>query len=165
MSTPITAGQGPPDAADDVAGLCRAMAVRAQTAGRALASAPGEQRDAALRAIADALAASSGALQQANARDLEAGRAAGLAPAMLDRLELTDARIASMVESVRQVAAQNDPLGRVLEGRVLPNGIRLQKVRVPIGVVLIIFESRPNVTCDAAALCLKSGNAVILRGG
>ena len=104
-------------------------------------------------------------LQQANAKDLEAGKAAGLSPAMLDRLELTDARIASMADSVDQIADQGDPVGKVIEGRVLDNGIKLQKLRVPIGVVLIIFESRPNVTSDAAALCLKSGNATVLRGG
>ncbi|MEX0654715.1 MAG: glutamate-5-semialdehyde dehydrogenase [Phycisphaeraceae bacterium] len=145
--------------------LCRAMAEHAQRASRSLAGVSGDRRNAALHAMAEAMTAAAETLKQANAKDLAAGREAGLPSAMLDRLELTDARIAGMVASVRQIADQPDPVGRVLEGRVLPNGIRLQKVRVPIGVVLIIFESRPNVTSDAAALCLKSGNAVILRGG
>lgn len=148
-----------------MARYCADLASLAQQAGRALMAVPGRQRDEALRAIADRLEASADALKSANTRDLDAGRTAGLASAMLDRLTLNDARIAGMAESVRQIARQADPLGRVLEGKVLPNGIRLQKLRVPIGVVLIIFESRPNVTSDAAALCIKSGNAVILRGG
>jgi glutamate-5-semialdehyde dehydrogenase len=132
---------------------------------RDLAAVPGRVRDQSLRHIADALSDATDTLRQANAQDLNAGRDNGLAPAMLDRLELTPDRIASMADGVRQIADQPDPVGRILEGRVLPNGIRLEKVRVPIGTVLIIFESRPNVTADAAALCLKSGNAVILRGG
>ncbi len=150
---------------EDTAAYCHALAQDALSASRTLASVPGAQRDAALRAIADALEDAVAPLQEANAKDLAAGREAGLSPAMLDRLELTDVRIAAMARSVRQIAEQPDPVGRVLEGRVLPSGIKLQKVRVPIGVVLIIFESRPNVTSDAAALCLKSGNAVLLRGG
>jgi len=150
---------------EDTGRYCQALAQDALAASRALAAVPGAQRDAALRAIADALDDAVGPLQAANAKDLAAGREAGLSPAMLDRLELSEARIAAMARSVRQIAEQPDPVGRILDGRVLPGGIRLRKVRVPIGVVLIIFESRPNVTSDAAALCLKSGNAVILRGG
>lgn len=153
------------DPAMDIQRYCRTLADDALAASRALATASGRQRNAALLAIADALDAAVPALQQANAKDLAAGRDAGLSPAMLDRLELTDARIAGMTASVRQIAEQPDPVGKVLEGKTLDNGIQLQKRRVPIGVVLIIFESRPNVTSDAAALCLKSGNAVILRGG
>lgn len=149
----------------DVPSYCKTLAQRAQAAGRSLASASRQQRDDALLAIADALEASVQQLKDANAKDLDAGRAAGLSTAMLDRLELTDERIAKIADSVRQIAQQENPVGQILEGKVLPNGIRLQKVRVPIGVILIIFESRPNVTCDAAALCLKSGNATILRGG
>jgi glutamate-5-semialdehyde dehydrogenase len=160
-SPPSTA----PEAIADVPAYCRRLGAAARKAGYSLATVPGRDRDRALRRIADAILAESVSLQAANARDLEAGRAAGLAPAMLDRLELTDERIRSMADGVRQIADQPDPVGRILEGRVLPNGIRLEKVRVPIGTVLIIFESRPNVTADAAALCLKSGNAVILRGG
>lgn len=150
---------------EDVPHYCGSLAAKAQAAGRSLMAMPGRRRDEALRAIADRLEASLSELKSANALDLEAGRSAGLSEAMLDRLTLTDQRIGSMAASVRQIAGQADPVGRVIEGRVLPNGIRLEKVRVPIGVVLIIFESRPNVTSDAAALCLKSGNAVILRGG
>jgi glutamate-5-semialdehyde dehydrogenase len=149
----------------DVAALCQTLADRAQAASQSLCTVPGRVRDQALRKIADQLLASADALKQANALDLQDGKDNGLNSAMLDRLKLDDKRIASMAESVRQVADQTDPVGRILEGRVLPSGIQLQKVRVPIGVVLIIFESRPNVTSDAAALCLKSGNAVILRGG
>jgi len=148
-----------------VAALCQALADRAQSASQSLCTVPGRVRDGALRKIADELLASAEALKQANALDLQAGKDNGLSGAMLDRLKLDDKRINAMADSVRQVADQTDPVGLILEGRVLPNGIQLQKVRVPIGVVLIIFESRPNVTSDAAALCLKSGNAVILRGG
>ncbi|MEM1356265.1 MAG: glutamate-5-semialdehyde dehydrogenase [Planctomycetota bacterium] len=144
---------------------CAQLAEQGLAAARSLANASGAQRDRALLAIADALEAGVVTLQQANAQDLAAGKEAGLSSAMLDRLELTDQRIAGMAGSIRQIAEQPDPVGRVVEGRVLDNGIRLQKLRVPIGVVLIIFESRPNVTSDAAALCLKSGNATILRGG
>ena len=149
----------------DVPAYARSLAVAARAAGLKLATVPGRARDAALRAIAAEMLSATDDLRAENARDLDAGRAAGLAPAMLDRLELTDARIRDMASSVRQIADQPDPVGQVIEGRTLPSGIRLIKLRVPIGVVLIIYESRPNVTSDAAALCLKSGNAVILRGG
>ncbi len=149
----------------DIATYCRGLAIAAREAALRLATVPGRVRDAALRAIAAELLDSYDALREANAKDLDAGRAAGLAPAMLDRLELTDARIRGIAESVRQIADQPDPVGQVVEGRTLASGIRLTKLRVPIGVILIIYESRPNVTSDAAALCLKSGNAVILRGG
>jgi len=150
---------------EDVVTICNTLAEQAQRASRLLCDIPGRVRDEALRQIAEHLLSASDALKQANALDLEAGQKAGLTSAMLDRLKLDDKRIKSMADSVRQIADQPDPVGKVQEGRVLPNGIRLQKVRVPIGVILIIFESRPNVTSDAAALCLKSGNAVILRGG
>ncbi|MEM9420695.1 MAG: glutamate-5-semialdehyde dehydrogenase, partial [Planctomycetota bacterium] len=151
--------------ATDVPAYCLGLAQAARAAGLAMATVPGSVRDDALRYTADALVAATETLKAANAKDLEAGRANGLASAMLDRLELNDDRIANMADAVRQIADQTDPVGRILEGRVLSNGIRLEKVRVPLGTVLIIFESRPNVTCDAAALCLKSGNAAILRGG
>ncbi len=154
----------PTDSAD-VSTLCHGLADQALRAGRSLCSVPGKVRDEALRKIADQLLGSAEKLKQANALDLEAGEANGLSGAMLDRLKVDDARIGKMADAVRQVADQTDPVGKVQEGRVLPNGLKLQKVRVPIGVVLIIFESRPNVTSDAAALCLKSGNAAILRGG
>jgi glutamate-5-semialdehyde dehydrogenase len=149
----------------DVAAYCRGLAERGQTAARALTAVTGSQREMALREMTAALRRSSQQIQQANAKDVEAGRADGLSRAPLDRLELNEQRIEKMAGSVEQIADQPDPVGRVMDGRVLGNGIRLQKVRVPIGVVLIIFESRPNVTCDAAALCVKSGNAVVLRGG
>jgi len=149
----------------DVSAHCVQLADAGVAASRKLMTASGKQRNEALFAIADAIEASADQLKQDNALDLAAGRDNGLSSAMLDRLELTDKRIASMVKSVREIAAQEDPVGKVETGRVLESGIRLQKVRVPIGVVLIIFESRPNVTSDAAALCLKSGNAVVLRGG
>lgn len=149
----------------DIPAYCRALTERAQAASRSLTGVSGARRNAALRAIAERIDAASDELQRANALDLEAGRDNGLSSAMLDRLTLNLQRIAKIADSVRQIADQPDPVGGVIEGRVLDNGIRLQKVRVPIGVVLIIFESRPNVTSDAAALCLKSGNATILRGG
>ena len=151
--------------ATDLTAYCDALADRALAASRSLAMSSGQQRNDALRAMAKAIRDTKADLQQANAKDLEAGKANGLSPAMLDRLELTDARIESMAASVEQIADQGDPVGKVIEGRVLDNGIKLNKLRVPIGVVLIIFESRPNVTSDAAALCLKSGNATVLRGG
>ena len=159
MTTTVT------EPASDLTAYCDTLADRALAASRSLAASSGDQRNTALRAMAKAIRDNKAELQQANAKDLEAGRANGLSPAMLDRLELTDARIAAMAASVEQIADQGDPVGKIIEGRVLDNGIKLSKLRVPIGVVLIIFESRPNVTSDAAALCLKSGNATILRGG
>ena len=150
---------------DDVKSYCDQLAVQSQAAARNLVSLSGTERDAALRAIADCMLAASVTIQQANAKDLAAGADNGLSSAMLDRLKLDEDRIQGMAKSVRQIADQIDPVGQIIEGYVRPNGIRLEKVRVPIGVILIIFESRPNVTSDAAALCIKSGNAVILRGG
>lgn len=160
-----TAPEAEPSTDLEVQQHCRDLAERAQSAARSLAASPGRKRDQALHGIAQQLEDGLDLLKQANALDVAAARADGLSSAMLDRLELTDGRIAAIADSVRQIADQTDPLNRVIEGRVLPNGLRLEKIRVPIGVVLIIFESRPNVTSDAAALCLKSGNAVILRGG
>jgi len=130
-----------------------------------MAGVSGAQRNAGLLAVADALDAASAQVVVANALDLAAAPGYGLSEAMIDRLRIDAAGVANMAHAVRQIAAQPDPVGKIIEGRVLPNGIRLQKVRVPLGSVLIIFESRPNVTCDAAALCLKSGNAAVLRGG
>ena len=149
----------------DIGEYCRQLAGRAIAASRALATVSGADRAAALHAIAGRLLDGTDALRHANATDLAAGAEAGLGAAMLDRLKLDEERIAAMAGSVRQIADQPDPVGQIIEGYVRPNGLRLQKLRVPIGVVLIIFESRPNVTSDAAALCLKSGNAAILRGG
>ena len=140
------------------------MGEKAKEAARFLACA-GARKDKALRAMADALEAHTAQILEANREDLEAARANGMRETMLDRLALTEPRIASMAEGVRQVAAQADPIGEVVSGGVRPNGMRIRRVRVPLGVVGMIYESRPNVTADAAALCLKAGNAVILRGG
>ncbi|HMO65537.1 MAG TPA: glutamate-5-semialdehyde dehydrogenase [Verrucomicrobiota bacterium] len=142
-----------------------ALALHAKDASRKLSGLPAEARNRALLAMADALPKRTDELLAANARDLDTGRSLGLSAAMLDRLALNDARIAAMAEGLRQAAALPDPLGRVLDERVRPNGLRLRKVAVPIGVIVIIYESRPNVTADAAGLCLESGNATILRGG
>ncbi|MEE2891489.1 MAG: glutamate-5-semialdehyde dehydrogenase [Pseudomonadota bacterium] len=149
----------------DLAEYVRALGSRGRSAARALARVPGHRRVAALLAIADDLNASRQALQEANAGDLEAGGANGLDAAMLDRLRLDDVAIDRMIEGVRQVAALPDPVGEITDLRARPSGIQVGQMRVPIGVIGIIYESRPNVTVDAASLCLKSGNATILRGG
>lgn len=141
------------------------LARQAKAASRALAGLSSDEKNSALLAMADALEREAAALKAANARDLEVGTSLGLSAAMLDRLRLDDKRIAGMARGLREVAALPDPVGRVLDERVRPNGLRLQKVSVPLGVVVIIYESRPNVTADAAGLCFKSGNATILRGG
>ncbi|ANI13219.1 glutamate-5-semialdehyde dehydrogenase [Pseudomonas citronellolis] len=137
----------------------------AREASRVLARACTAQKNAALLAAADALDAAREQLAHANEQDLAAGRANGLEPAMLDRLALTPARIDDMIEGLRQVAKLPDPIGEIRDMRFVPSGIQIGKMRVPLGVVGIIYESRPNVTIDAASLCLKSGNATILRGG
>ena len=149
----------------DLAMLVRRLAEEARAAALRMAVVSTEAKNRALLALADKIEATSPALLAANARDLEAGRAGGLAPALLDRLTLNDARIRQMAEGVRQVAALPDPVGAELERTVRPNGLIIRKVRVPIGVIAIIYESRPNVTIDCAVLCLKSGNATVLRGG
>ena len=138
---------------------------RAREASRAMARASTAEKNAALNAIAEALEASREALAGANRKDLEAGRANGLDAAMLDRLELTPARIDGMIEGLKQVAALPDPVGEITDVKYRPSGIQVGKMRVPLGVIGIIYESRPNVTVEAASLCLKSGNATILRGG
>lgn len=137
----------------------------ARAAAAKLVSMNGRQRDDALRAVARRLRASKSTILAANTRDLEAANASNLAGAMVERLRLTDARIEAMAASVDSVAGQIDPVGRTIEAFNRPDGLRIEKRRVPLGVVLFFYESRPNVTSDAAALCLKSGNAVILRGG
>ena len=134
-------------------------------AAQVLALAATAQKNAALAAAAASLRARRGEILAANARDMKAGEAAGLSGAMIDRLRLDEARIESMAVGVEQVAALADPIGSVIAEWERPNGLRIQRVRVPLGVIGIIYESRPNVTCDAGALCLKSGNAAILRGG
>ena len=140
------------------------MGALAKQAARKLAVA-GSQKDKALEAIADALTAHTQEILAANGEDLDAARANGMSQSLLDRLALNEKRIQGMAQGVRQVAAQPDPVGQVLEGSLRPNGLRIEKVSVPLGVVGMIYEARPNVTADAAALCLKAGNAVILRGG
>ncbi len=134
-------------------------------ASRELAKLSTRKKNAILEAIAEELDAQRGFIQKENAKDLVAGKEAGLNSAMLDRLELTDARIDGMIKGLRDVAVLNDPVGDEISTWNRPNGLEIKKVRVPIGVIGIIFESRPNVTCDAAALCFKTSNAVILRGG
>lgn len=141
------------------------IARRARAASHSLTRLSAEDRNACLRSMGEAIDAKSAAIQAENRKDMELGRQRGLSGALLDRLELTDKRIAGMSRGLREAAALPDPVGRVLEERVRPNGLKLRKVSTPIGVILIIYESRPNVTADAAGLCLKSGNAVILRGG
>ena len=149
----------------DVRRLMQALGERARAAARTLAALPTAAKDAALAAIADALEADTDAILTANARDLERGREAGLDAALLDRLALNPERVAQMIEGVRQIEALPDPVGEIRDLRYRPSGIQVGKMRVPLGVVGIIYESRPNVTVDAAVLCLKSGNAAILRGG
>ncbi|WP_344562111.1 glutamate-5-semialdehyde dehydrogenase [Streptomyces axinellae] len=141
-----------------------ATARRARTAAAALAPAPRTVRDAALLGIADALVARAGEIVAANAEDVAKARAEGTPDSVVDRLTLTPERVAAIASDVRDVVALPDPVGQVLRGSTLPNGLELRQVRVPLGVVGIIYEARPNVTVDAAALCLKSGNAVLLRG-
>ena len=138
---------------------------QARAAARAMSRADTAAKDAALNAIADALEAQRAALLTANEKDMEAGRADGLDEALLDRLELNAERIAGMAEGLRQIAALPDPVGEISDLSYRPSGIQVGKMRVPLGVVGIIYESRPNVTADAAGLALKSGNAAILRGG
>ena len=142
-----------------------AMAKRARVASEKMALLEPEIRSGCLNAMADALLANQEAIGAANAVDMENGRKEGLSKAMLDRLEMTPARIAAMAKGLREVAAQSDPVGKVIRSFARPNGIKIEKVAVPVGVIAIIYESRPNVTADAAGICLKAGNAVILRGG
>src|SRR5919199_689759 len=143
-----------------VAELCLA----ARDAARVLAQVDAQTKDRALEALAAALEARVPEIVEANAADLEAGRAAGLSDALLDRLALDAGRVAAIAAGVRDIAALPDPVGEVIDGRRLANGLDLRKVRVPLGVVAVVYEARPNVTIDAAALCLKSGNAIVLRG-
>lgn len=140
------------------------MSAAAKQAARVLAVA-GNQKDNALEAIAAALETHTEEILAANREDLAAAEANGMSRSLLDRLALNEKRVQGMADGVRQVKAQPDPIGQVLEGGVRPNGLRIEKVAVPLGVIGIIYEARPNVTADAAALCLKAGNAVILRGG
>jgi glutamate-5-semialdehyde dehydrogenase len=142
-----------------------ALGRRARAASRAMARADSATRNRALSLIADAIEREAEALRAANLQDLEAARANGLAPAMVDRLTLSDKAIGTMVEGLRQIVALPDPVGEISNMKTRPTGIQVGQMRVPLGVIGIIYEARPNVTVDAAGLCIKSGNATILRGG
>jgi len=159
--TPVLEEPSSADAAAAVGDIAR----RAKVASRALATATRTTKDAALVAMADALLAARDAILAANAADVTRGRTRGMAEGLVDRLTLTDTRIEGIAAALRELAALPDPVGEVVRGSTLPNGLRLRQVRVPMGVVGMIYETRPNVTVDAAGLALKSGNAVILRGG
>ncbi|TNF61063.1 MAG: glutamate-5-semialdehyde dehydrogenase [Rhodobacteraceae bacterium] len=150
---------------DDIPALMAEIGTRARAAAAELAFADPQAKRAALEAAADAVSAATTAIIAANARDMEYGREKGLSPAMLDRLMLDAARIEGIARGLRAVAAQEDPVGQVMAEWDRPNGLHIRRVRTPLGVVGVIYESRPNVTADAGALCLKAGNAVILRGG
>lgn len=165
-TAPATEGAtGPAQAAADVSSQVQAVARRAKEASRRLATATRATKDAALLAAADALVASTAAILAANGEDVERSRAGGMSAGLLDRLTLTADRIGAIADALRELAGLPDPVGEVVRGSTLPNGLRLRQVRVPMGVVGMIYEARPNVTVDAAGLALKSGNAVILRGG
>jgi len=143
----------------------KAMGRAAQSAGRVLAKLTTAEKNAALLAIADEIEASVGEVLAQNTLDIEDGKSQGLSDALLDRLLLTEARVIKLADATRKVADLKDPVGEEIEGRVLPNGIRLSRRRIPVGVLGVIYEARPNVTIDIATLCVKTGNAVILRGG
>ena len=138
---------------------------QARIASREISKASTAKKNAALNAIAEAINSKRAALMEANKKDLQAGAKKGLESALMDRLELTEGRIDAMIEGLRQVASLDDPVGEISELKYRPSGIQVGRMRVPLGVIGIIYESRPNVTCEAASLCLKSGNAAILRGG
>ncbi|HEX2088287.1 MAG TPA: gamma-glutamyl-phosphate reductase, partial [Solirubrobacteraceae bacterium] len=140
------------------------LCAQAKRAARQLARLDRGAKDAALHAIADALEQRTAEVLEANARDMEAGREAALTDALLDRLRLDEARVATIAAQVRDIAALPDPVGEVVDGQRLANGLSLRRVRVPLGVIGVVYEARPNVTIDATALCLKSGNAIVLRG-
>ena len=150
---------------NDINAYVLKLAQQARNAAAQLVAVSGERRNAALRQIADDIEAQADGLRRENSRDIEAAKAADLTSAMIDRLTLTEKRVAGMAESLRQIAMQVDPVGEIVDGCVRPNGLQISRVRVPIGVVGFIYESRPNVTTDAAGLCIKSGNAILLRGG
>ena len=161
MTAPLKSIEGTGDLAAVMAGIGTA----ARAAARVLALAPASRKDQALAAMAKAIRAQAARILAANAEDLAAAKAAGVAAAFIDRLTLNDARIEGMAAGIETVAALQDPVGRITESWTRPNGMNIERVRVPLGVIGIIYESRPNVTADAGALCLKSGNAAILRGG
>ena len=149
----------------DIKAYMAELGSKARTASRHIAKATTAQKNVALLNIADSINQSREALLEANQQDMAAGKQKGLEAALLDRLELTDARIDGMLEGIKQVATLDDPVGEISDLKYRPSGIQVGRMRVPLGVIGIIYESRPNVTCEAASLCLKSGNATILRGG
>ena len=149
----------------DIKAYMAELGSKARIASRHIAKATTAQKNEALLNIADSIGKSRDTLLVANQQDLAAGKEKGLEAALLDRLELTDSRVNSMLEGIRQVAALDDPVGEISDLKYRPSGIQVGRMRVPLGVIGIIYESRPNVTCEAASLCLKSGNATILRGG
>ena len=153
------------DLTDNIPALMADIGVRAKAAAADLAFAPAEAKATAVNAAADAVWSRRAEIIAANAKDMEFGRDKGLSAAMLDRLMLDEARVSGIVEGLRAVAAQDDPVGQVMTEWDMESGLHIQRMRTPLGVIGVIYESRPNVTADAGALCLKSGNAVILRGG
>jgi glutamate-5-semialdehyde dehydrogenase len=161
MTAPLKTIEG----SSDIAAIMRDIGRRARTASRILALAPRAQKDRALTAMADAIRAHAPDILKANAEDVAEAKAGGANAAFLDRLALSEKRIAAMADGLDVVRDLADPVGTVLESWTRPNGMTIERVRVPLGVVGVIYESRPNVTADAGALCLKAGNAVILRGG
>ncbi|MCC5780179.1 glutamate-5-semialdehyde dehydrogenase [Nitratireductor sp. B36] len=149
----------------DIAALMNDLGARARAAAGPLSIATPQSKNAALEAMAEALTRNEAAILEANREDMARGEEAGLSPALLDRLKLDPARIAGMAEGIRAIAALKDPIGDVIAAWERPNGLQIERVRTPLGVIGVIYESRPNVTADAGALCLKASNAVILRGG
>ncbi|MBP5622388.1 MAG: aldehyde dehydrogenase family protein, partial [Thermoguttaceae bacterium] len=144
---------------------CLDVAQKAKKASRALAAVSGEQKNKWLNVCADKLVERKDEILAENAKDLQAAREAGLKASMIDRLTLSEKTLAEMAKALREIAAFPDPIGTTIGSTIRPNGLEVQKVRAPIGVVFFTYESRPNVTTDAAAICVKSGNAVVLRGG
>ena len=155
----------PTPAESDLLGYCEELGRRAREASRRLATATGKRKNAWLLAAAKQLQGSPDPILKANAADIEAAPGFGLSDAQIDRLRLTEERLRAAAAGLREIAALPDPIGRVLDSNVRPNGLQILKVGVPLGVILFLYESRPNVTVDAAGLCVKSGNAIILRGG
>ncbi|RZL97771.1 MAG: gamma-glutamyl-phosphate reductase, partial [Sphingomonas sp.] len=151
--------------ADDLAEQMNGIGRRARAAGRKLALASAETKDVALRAIAERLRADRAVILRENARDVAAAKAAGQSQALIDRLTLDEGRLAAIADAVEKIGALADPVGRQVAAFERPNGLLIERIAVPLGVVGVIFESRPNVTADAGALCLKAGNAAILRAG
>lgn len=153
------------DDTPDIAATMRALGGAARAAAVTLGKAPPRDKDAALKPAAAAVRTNAAAILEANARDLAEADGKGLSAAMIDRLALDEERVEGIARSLDDIATLKDPIGDIIDEWTRPNGLRITRVRVPLGVIGIIYESRPNVTADAGALCLKSGNAVILRGG